>query len=933
MKRFFLFLMLTSATLMASAHPGYKVNDTFTVGDVTYRVVLSSPTSVLPAYNKVAVESLDANAEYYTYYSEIIYAGLYWSVMFAPNKRPFQNHTKLKNVYLEDYYHNEESYIPESFFEGCTALENVYIGAVHEVKKRAFAGCTSLKFIGDYIANSSPTTIHTVGEEAFYTCKNLKKMPDGAKSIGKRAYVGCTGIKRLDFTATTAATRCSIGERAFYNLELDTVYIANDYSIVIEEGARPFAFGEVGVVDLGPQVTVAPAYMFEGSDSKHITLNCQRSSVALGTGFMKNSYGASLTLTGYFPNSVYTDAFTYPLEHIYVSCDNYTQAKATLYDPTVYWQWENYLPEGTDKLELYDNPYTEFKTRMDASIPSYAKLRYTTYDGGTPTVDFFGCTGVYIVSVSSTSENWAFLKWSDGVTIPERNFNLTGGIPSELPYPIFYNKTTDVFTLYVELELEEDEIPFPKMPEAKRFIREKPEITVYDENHQEIIDELSYTSNGIFMDIIRGQRSKIYIALSLTDDYTFQSWVIEDYQAIDDDPDASEELKQQQKAAIAANYAENATTHEVELKLNFHDIEYMGTTATIPAFATALKAKYNLVPYYRAQISVQDDQWEMGTFNGLEYPELDTLVREGQTVTVTAQPLGEYQFDHWSNGVTTPTQVITMTQDTTVYAIFREPVYQIRAIPNGPGGQVTGGGTYPAGRQVTLTATPDEGYRFQQWTDGNTDNPRVITVTENKTYIACFELDLPPTPTSYYLTVMPQDATMGEVEGGGYYDENSIATLKAFAFTGYQFLQWEDGDMNNPRFVTVTDEAYYTAIFGVVEGIPTYTITVLSADETMGRVTGGGTGFVEGTATRIEAKRNYGYNFVQWSDGVTTNPRFVTVIGNATYTAFFRPLGTDVEDVQSDRVACTKVLRDGVLYIVMDGKVYNAQGQLVQHEQ
>ncbi len=44
-------------------------------------------------------------------------------------------------------------------------------------------------------------------------------------------------------------------------------------------------------------------------------------------------------------------------------------------------------------------------------------------------------------------------------------------------------------------------------------------------------------------------------------------------------------------------------------------------------------------------------------------------------------------------------------------------------------GTVTGGGTYASGTEVVLTATPAAGFWFLQWSDGNTDNPRTITVT------------------------------------------------------------------------------------------------------------------------------------------------------------------------------------------------------------
>ncbi|MBR5983094.1 MAG: PKD domain-containing protein, partial [Bacteroidales bacterium] len=60
-------------------------------------------------------------------------------------------------------------------------------------------------------------------------------------------------------------------------------------------------------------------------------------------------------------------------------------------------------------------------------------------------------------------------------------------------------------------------------------------------------------------------------------------------------------------------------------------------------------------------------------------------------------------------------------------------------------GYVTGGGTYPEGTEITLTATPNEGYEFVQWNDENTDNPRTITVTEDAIYIATFDVATIPT--------------------------------------------------------------------------------------------------------------------------------------------------------------------------------------------
>ena len=70
-----------------------------------------------------------------------------------------------------------------------------------------------------------------------------------------------------------------------------------------------------------------------------------------------------------------------------------------------------------------------------------------------------------------------------------------------------------------------------------------------------------------------------------------------------------------------------------------------------------------------------------------------------------------------------------------------EAIYEVTltAIPNHEHrGSVEGGGTYSAGSEVTLTATPANGFFFACWNDGDTLNPRVITVAEPCSFVAWF---------------------------------------------------------------------------------------------------------------------------------------------------------------------------------------------------
>lgn len=67
---------------------------------------------------------------------------------------------------------------------------------------------------------------------------------------------------------------------------------------------------------------------------------------------------------------------------------------------------------------------------------------------------------------------------------------------------------------------------------------------------------------------------------------------------------------------------------------------------------------------------------------------------------------------------------------------------------------------------------------------------------------------------------------------------------------------------------------------------PTYIITAVADDGTMGSVTGGGE-YMEGTTVTLTAIPNYGYEFEKWQDGNTENPRTVKVTKAETYTAYF----------------------------------------------
>ena len=105
-----------------------------------------------------------------------------------------------------------------------------------------------------------------------------------------------------------------------------------------------------------------------------------------------------------------------------------------------------------------------------------------------------------------------------------------------------------------------------------------------------------------------------------------------------------------------------------------------------------------------------------------------------------------------------------------------------------------------------ISATPNFGYHFVQWNDGNTTNPRQVQVTENKTYTAEFEKNT-------YSISLSCNNDQGQVEGptsAEYLDE---VTISATANCGYHFVRWLDGNTANPRTFTLTQDTAFTAEF------------------------------------------------------------------------------------------------------------------------
>ena len=131
-------------------------------------------------------------------------------------------------------------------------------------------------------------------------------------------------------------------------------------------------------------------------------------------------------------------------------------------------------------------------------------------------------------------------------------------------------------------------------------------------------------------------------------------------------------------------------------------------------------------------------------------------VADGTVLTLAATPNTNYQFNGWSDGNNSNPRSITVTSDTTLTAAFTAIMYNV-SVSAGSNGSVSVNGvsgnysqSVQSGTTLTLQAIPDAGYQFNGWSDGNSDNPRSLTVTGNTTLTAAFDV-IPSENTYFYV--------------------------------------------------------------------------------------------------------------------------------------------------------------------------------------
>ena len=275
----------------------------------------------------------------------------------------------------------------------------------------------------------------------------------------------------------------------------------------------------------------------------------------------------------------------------------------------------------------------------------------------------------------------------------------------------------------------------------------------------------------------------------------------------------------------------------------------------------------------------------------------------GSNVTLSANPESGSRFVRWSDLSTANPYQFKIYEDIQLQALFADAstsVYTVSAVVNNSSyGSVSGGSNYIAGEEVTLTVTANDGYTFICWGDGETANPRIFSASENVSLMAILTRE---GTTVHTVSATANDANMGNVTGGRIYADGETATLSAEPVSGYKFVRWSNGSIDNPYSFTVAENTAVEALF-VDASTPVYTVTVRvpSASANYGSVDGGGV-FLSGETATLAATAAEHYQFVKWSNNETDNPLEFTVNSDVDLAAVFDLVSHNVTIVAENGV-------------------------------
>lgn len=195
-----------------------------------------------------------------------------------------------------------------------------------------------------------------------------------------------------------------------------------------------------------------------------------------------------------------------------------------------------------------------------------------------------------------------------------------------------------------------------------------------------------------------------------------------------------------------------------------------------------------------------------------------------------------------------------------------------------------GDNVFQENANLSVTAIPEAGYRFSEWSGdlAGADNPATLTMNADKNITAIFE-KIPV----YTLTANISNGSILLEPEGGIYEEGTLVTLTVVPDDGFEFIGWS-GDLSqayNPATLYMDKDKTVTA---VTYGIPKFELIVNAENGSVALDPEGGI-YDSGTSVSLTATANEGYEFSAWSGDLsgTTNPETITMDKDWNISAIF----------------------------------------------
>ena len=279
-------------------------------------------------------------------------------------------------------------------------------------------------------------------------------------------------------------------------------------------------------------------------------------------------------------------------------------------------------------------------------------------------------------------------------------------------------------------------------------------------------------------------------------------------------------------------YQISATANEGYHFVNWTENNTVVSTSATYGFtvtgARTLVANF-AVNVYDVTVNVTKDNQHnnvaMGTVQG------PATLEHFATANYTATANYGYHFVNWTNtsnevlGTESTYNLSGLSDGYTLNANFTYNQYTVTAqSANSTMGTASGTATVNYLSTVTLTATPNYGYHFVNWTNAagtvlGTETSLTVQALRDSMVYAVFDTN------TYVLTVLSDNEVMGSVNGSTTAAKHFKSyQISATANEGYHFVQWNDGNTDNPRTVSLVSDSTFTASFAP----DTFTVTYMN---------------------------------------------------------------------------------------------------------